>query len=103
LLGDFKVKPIQINPAYKELKEDLTFIAEEYFPKFKVPRFSVSRTQKHVSTIRFLAYGTLKYGMQNNIRSLSEFIYDRLPNPGLTLALYLMAAPNIWLKIKRHP
>ena len=46
LLGYFKIKPIQLNPAYKELKEDLTFIAEEYFPKFKVPRFSVSRMQK---------------------------------------------------------
>ena len=46
LLGYFKIKPIQLNPAYKELKEDLTFIAEEYFPKFKVPRFSVNRMQK---------------------------------------------------------
>ena len=46
LLGYFKIKPIQLNPAYKELKEDLTFIAEEYFPKFKIPRFSVSRMQK---------------------------------------------------------
>lgn len=46
LLGYFKIKPIQLNPAYKQLKEDLTFIAEEYFPKFKVPRFNVSRKQK---------------------------------------------------------
>jgi TnpA family transposase len=46
LLGYFKIKPIQFNPTYKELKEDLTFIAEEYFPQFKVPRFSVSRKQK---------------------------------------------------------
>ena len=43
LLGYFKIKPILLNPSYKALKEDLTFIAEEYFPKFKVPRFSVSR------------------------------------------------------------
>ena len=28
------------------MKEDLTFIAEEYFPKFKVPRFSVNNKQK---------------------------------------------------------
>jgi hypothetical protein len=28
------------------LKEDLSFIAEEYIPKFKVPRFSVNRKQK---------------------------------------------------------
>jgi hypothetical protein len=60
LLGYFKIKPIQINPAYKELKEYLTFIAEEYFPKFKVPRFSVSACKKHVSTTRFLACRTLK-------------------------------------------
>ena len=46
LLGYFKIKPIQHNPPYKELQEDLTFIAEEYFAKFKVPRFSVSRMQK---------------------------------------------------------
>ena len=46
LLGYFKIKPILLNPSYKELKEDLTFIAEEYFPKFKVPRFSVGRMQK---------------------------------------------------------
>jgi hypothetical protein len=46
LLGYFKIKPIQLNPPYKELQEDLAFIAEEYFPKFKVPRFSVSRMQK---------------------------------------------------------
>ncbi len=46
LLGYFKIKPIQLNPTYKELKEDLTFVAEEYFPKFKVPRFSVSGKQK---------------------------------------------------------
>ena len=46
LLGYFKIKPIQLNPAYKELKEDLTFIAEEYFPRFKVPRFSISSKQK---------------------------------------------------------
>jgi hypothetical protein len=46
LLGYFKIKPIQFNPTYKELKEDLTFIAEEYFPQFKAPRFSVSRKQK---------------------------------------------------------
>lgn len=41
LLGYFKIKPIQHNPPYKELQEDLTFIAEEYFAKFKVPRFSL--------------------------------------------------------------
>ena len=46
LLGYFKIKPIQLNPTYKELKEDLTFVAEEYFPKFKVPRFSVNGKQK---------------------------------------------------------
>ena len=46
LLGYFKIKPIQLNPTYKELKEDLTFIAEEYFPQFKVPRFRVSSKQK---------------------------------------------------------
>ena len=46
LLGYFKIKPIQLNPAYKELKEDLAFIAEEYFPRFKVPRFSISSKQK---------------------------------------------------------
>lgn len=46
LLGYFKIKPIQLNPTYKELQEDLVFIANEYFPKFKVPRFSVTRMQK---------------------------------------------------------
>jgi len=46
ILGYFKIKPIQLNPPYKELQEDLAFIAEEYFPKCKVPRFSVSRMQK---------------------------------------------------------
>lgn len=46
LLGYFKIKPIPLSPSYKALQEDLTFIAEEYFPKFKVPRFSVSRMQK---------------------------------------------------------
>ncbi len=46
LLGYFKIKPIQLNPTYKELQGDLAFIAEEYFPKFNVPRFSVTRMQK---------------------------------------------------------
>ena len=46
LLGYFKIKPIQLNPTYKELQQDLAFITEEYFPQFKVPRFSVSRMQK---------------------------------------------------------
>lgn len=46
LLGYFKIKPIQLNPYYKELQEDLDFIAKEYFPKYKVPRFSISRMQK---------------------------------------------------------
>lgn len=46
LLGYFKIKPIQLNPTYKELREDLAFITEEYFPRFKVPRFSVSSKQK---------------------------------------------------------
>lgn len=46
LLGYFKIKPIQLKPAYQELKEDLSFIAEEYIPRFKVPRFSVNRKQK---------------------------------------------------------
>ncbi len=46
LLGYFKIKPILLKPSYKALKEDLTFIAEEYFLKFKVPRFSVARMQK---------------------------------------------------------
>ncbi len=35
-LGYFKIKPIQLNLIYKELQEDLAFIAEEYFPQFKV-------------------------------------------------------------------
>lgn len=34
LLGYFKIKPIPLSPSYKALQEDLTFIAEEYFPKF---------------------------------------------------------------------
>lgn len=46
LLGYFKIKPIQLSPTHKELRDDLNFIVEEYFPKFKVPRFSVSRMQK---------------------------------------------------------
>ena len=46
LLGYFKIKPIQLNPTFKILQEDLTFIAEAYFPQFKVPRFSVSSKQK---------------------------------------------------------
>lgn len=46
ILSYFKIKPIQLNPPYKELQEDLAFIAEEYFPMFEVPRFSVSRMQK---------------------------------------------------------
>lgn len=46
LLGYFKIKPIQLNPMYTELKAGLTFIAEEFFPKFNVPRFSISRMQK---------------------------------------------------------
>ena len=46
LIGYFKIKPIQLSPTYKELQKDLAFIAEEYFPQFKVPRFSVSRMQK---------------------------------------------------------
>ena len=46
LLGYFKIKPIQLNPTFKKLQEDLTFIAEAYFPQFKVPRFSVSGKQK---------------------------------------------------------
>lgn len=46
LLGYFKIKPIPLNPSYKALQEDLEFIAAEYFPQFKVPRFSVSRMQK---------------------------------------------------------
>ena len=46
LLGYFKIKPIQLNLTYKKLQEDLTFIAEAYFPQFKVPRFSVSGKQK---------------------------------------------------------
>jgi TnpA family transposase len=46
LLGYFKINPIPLNPSFKALKEDLVFIAEEYFQKAKVPRFSVSRMQK---------------------------------------------------------
>lgn len=46
LLGYFKIKPIPLNPSFKTLKEYLVFIAEEYFQKAKVPRFSVSRMQK---------------------------------------------------------
>lgn len=42
LLGYFKIKPISLNPSYKALQEDLIFIAKEYFPKFKVPRFSLA-------------------------------------------------------------
>ena len=46
LLGYFKIKPILLNLTYKELREDMKFIVEEYFPEFKVPRFSVSSKQK---------------------------------------------------------
>jgi hypothetical protein len=46
LRGYFKIKPIQLNPSYKELQEDLDFIAKAYFPKYKVPRSSISRFQK---------------------------------------------------------
>jgi len=46
LLGYFKIKPIQLNPTFKKLQEDLTFITGAYFPQFKVPRFSVSSKQK---------------------------------------------------------
>lgn len=46
LLGYFKIKPIPLNPSFKTLKEDLVFIAEEYFQKAKEPRFSMSRMQE---------------------------------------------------------
>ena len=62
LLGYFKIKPIQLNLTYKVLQADLAFIADEYFSKFKAPRFSVSRMQKnaHLGVTReFENYCTL--------------------------------------------
>jgi hypothetical protein len=46
LLGYFNIKPIPLNPSFKALKEDLVFIANEYFQNAKVPRFSVNRMQR---------------------------------------------------------
>ncbi|MFT6387987.1 MAG: hypothetical protein ACJAUP_001359 [Cellvibrionaceae bacterium] len=88
LLGYFKTKPIQLNPTYGGLQEDLAFIAEEYLPKFNVPRFSVS--SKHTSTIRFLVCKTSKHGLQRNISNLSLAIYSRLQNPGLNHVIYCL-------------
>ena len=46
LLGYFKIKPIQLSLSYSQIRPDLIFLAKEYFPKFKVTGFSVSRIQR---------------------------------------------------------
>ena len=47
LLGYFKVKPILLKPNHSDLREDLVFIAQEYFPIIKLPRFKLNRVQRN--------------------------------------------------------
>jgi TnpA family transposase len=47
LLGYFKVKPILLKPNHSDLREDLVFIAQEYFPTIKLPRFKLNRVQRN--------------------------------------------------------
>ncbi|MFT6390335.1 MAG: hypothetical protein ACJAUP_003737 [Cellvibrionaceae bacterium] len=47
LLGYFKVNPILLKPNHSDLGEDLVFIAQEYFPTIKLPRFKLNRVQRN--------------------------------------------------------
>ena len=46
LLGYFKSKPILINPSFKSMQADLSFISELYFEDLKYRRFSLKADQK---------------------------------------------------------
>jgi len=46
LLGYFKCKPVQLNPTYKSMQEDLAFIARYHFKDLKFRRFSLKADKK---------------------------------------------------------
>jgi TnpA family transposase len=46
LLGYFKSKPIQLTPSFTSIYDDLKYIANNYYPGFKVPRFSIKSDQR---------------------------------------------------------
>jgi hypothetical protein len=46
LLGYFKSKPILLNPRFKSMQADLSFVSELYFKDLKYRRFSLKSDQK---------------------------------------------------------
>ncbi len=46
LLGYFKSKPILLNPSFKSMQADLSFVSELYFKDLKYRRFSLKGDQK---------------------------------------------------------
>jgi TnpA family transposase len=46
LLGYFKSKPILLNPSFKSMQADLSYISELYFKELKYRRFSLKADQK---------------------------------------------------------
>lgn len=84
LLGYFKIKPIQLNLTYKVLQADLAFIADEYFSKFKAPRFSVSRMQK-----------TRIYDKIINLQGFKKWDAEQHQKPLIT---YLQQVAKSWIE-----
>lgn len=80
ILGYFKIKPIQLNPAYKELQGDLYLWRTSIFPSLKSHVSVLVVCKKFESTTRFSICWGLKYGWQRNIRNLSLDICNRLLN-----------------------
>ncbi|MEW5249619.1 DUF4158 domain-containing protein [Microbulbifer sp. 2201CG32-9] len=56
LLGYFKVKPVVLNIRYSDVREDLQFIAGEFFPGMKLGRKNLSPMQKCESTGAYFSY-----------------------------------------------
>ncbi len=46
LLGYFKSKPILLNPSFKSMQTDLSFVSQQYFKDLKYRRFSLKADQK---------------------------------------------------------
>jgi len=56
LLGYFKVKPVVLNIRYSDVREDLQFIAGEFFPGMKLGRKTCRPCKECESTVGYSSY-----------------------------------------------
>ena len=82
LLGYFKSKPILLNPSFKSMQGDLSFVSERYFRDLKYRRFSLKSDQK-----------SRLYGRVLSMLGVSNW-HDRTHQP--RLVAHLLEKANSW-------